>query len=144
MDTNLKGAFLISKHALRSMMARKRGVIVNIASQVGLVGLPGYSAYCVSKAGVIMLTKSMALECAEYGIRVNCVCPGATKTSMVDREIALESDPSKALKTMIRKHPLGRLGNPEEIAQSVLFLASERSSFVTGSALVVDGGYTIQ
>lgn len=86
----------------------------------------------------------MALEYAKYGIRVNCVCPGAVDTPMVDREVALEADPLKARERMKAKHPLGRLGRPEEIAQAVLFLASERSSFATGESLVVDGGYTIQ
>lgn len=144
LNTNLKGTFLCSKHALPSMIGKKSGAIVNTASQLGIVGLSGYSAYCASKGGVILFTKSMALEYAKFGIRVNCVCPGAIDTSMVEREAALEDDPNKARQAMISKHPLGRLGRPEEVAQAVLYLASDRSTFVTGEVLVVDGGYVIQ
>jgi NAD(P)-dependent dehydrogenase (short-subunit alcohol dehydrogenase family) len=142
-DTNLKGPFLVSKYSLPYMIQRSTGNIINIASQLGLVGSQGFSAYCASKAGVILLTKVMALEYARYGIRVNCVCPGAINTPMVERELRLDPDPKKASETMMGKHPIGRLGKPEEVAQAVLFLASHRSSFVTGSSLVVDGGYTI-
>ncbi len=89
------------------------------------------------------MTKVMALEYAKYNIRVNCVCPGAIETPMVQRELDLQLDRDLAKKVMTSQHPIGRLGTPEEMAQAVLFLASSRSSFVTGAALVADGGYTI-
>jgi NAD(P)-dependent dehydrogenase (short-subunit alcohol dehydrogenase family) len=143
-DTNLKGAFLVSKHVIPHMVEKGGGTIVNTASQLGLVGLDRYTAYCASKGGMILLTKAMALEYARHGIRVNCVCPGAIDTPMVEKELSLEADPAVARKAWIAKHPLGRLGRAEEIAQAVLFLASERSSFATGEALVIDGGYTTQ
>jgi len=143
LNTNLKSVFLVSKAALPHMITRRRGVIVNIASQLGLVASKGWGAYCASKAGVIQLTKVMALENARYNIRANCVCPGAIDTPMVAREVSLEGDPNRALQIMISKHPLQRLGKPEEIADAVLFLASDRSSFVTGTALVADGGFIL-
>lgn len=143
-DTNLKGTFLLSKLVIPHMLERGEGCIVNTASQVGLVGAEKYTAYCASKGGVIQLTKAMALEYAKNGIRVNCVCPGATDTSMVHREIHLEPNADAARKAMVEKHPLGRLAKPEEVAQAALFLASQRSSFVTGANLVVDGGYLAQ
>ncbi len=143
LDTNLKGVFLVSKYALPHFIEQKGGVVVNVASQLGIVGAERWGAYCASKAGVIQLTKVMALEYSKYNIRANCVCPGAIETPMVDRELNLEHDRNMARKIMISQHPIGRLGTPEEIAQAVLFLASGRSSFVTGAALVADGGYTI-
>ncbi|MBI3022428.1 MAG: SDR family oxidoreductase [Thaumarchaeota archaeon] len=142
-DTNLKSVFLVSRHALPYMIERRRGAIVNIASQLGIVAMENLAAYSATKAGVILLTKAMALEHAKDGIRVNCVCPGAIDTPLTDRILRHQQDPKKGRKTLIAKHPIGRLGRPEEIAQAVLFLASERSSFATGAALVVDGGYSI-
>ncbi len=142
LDTNLKGTFLVSKFALPHLMKKKKGSIINIASQLGLVGLERWAAYCASKGGVIMLTKAMALEYGTYGIRVNCICPGAIETPMMERELELEKNPEEAKKNFISLHPIGRLGKPEEIAEAALFLASDRSSFITGSALVVDGGFT--
>ena len=143
-DTNLKGPFLISKFAIPHMIRKGKGVIVNVASQLGLVGLENFSGYCASKGGLILLTKAMALEHAKYGIRVNCICPGAIETPMLEREVNLESDPDQARRRFIVKHPVGRLGGSEEIAQAALFLASDRSSFVVGESMVVDGGYVIQ
>jgi len=143
LNTNLKSVFLVSKSALPYMIARRKGVIVNIASQLGLVASEGWGAYCASKAGVIQLTKVLALENAKHNIRANCVCPGAIDTPMVEREVRLDADPNRARQTMISKHPLQRLGKPDEIAEAVLFLASNRSSFVTGTALVVDGGFIL-
>jgi NAD(P)-dependent dehydrogenase (short-subunit alcohol dehydrogenase family) len=142
LDTNLKGMFLVSKFALPHLIKKKKGSIINIASQLGLVGLERWAAYCASKGGVIMLTKAMAVEYGTYGIRVNCICPGAIETPMMERELGLEKNPEEAKKHFISLHPIGRLGKPEEIAEAALFLASERSSFITGSALVVDGGFT--
>lgn len=142
-DTNLKSIFLISRHALPHMIKKRKGVIVNIASQLGIVAMENLAAYCATKAGVIHLTKAMALEHAKYGIRVNCVCPGAIDTPLTEGILKDGRDPVEGRKLLVGKHPIGRLGRPEEIAQAVLFLASDRSSFTTGSALVVDGGYTI-
>jgi len=144
LNTNLKSVYLVSKSALSHMIAHKQGVIINMASQLGLVASEGWGAYCASKAGVIQLTKVLALENARYNIRVNCICPGAIDTPMVEREVKLDADPARARQTMIAKHPLQRLGRPEEIAQAALFLASNRSSFVTGTALVADGGFILE
>lgn len=144
LDTNLKSVFLASKFALPYMIRKQHGVIVNVSSQLGLVGLDGLSAYCASKAGIILITKVMALEYVKYGIRVNCVCPGAVNTPMLDEDLRQEPDPAKFLEMHTKKHPIGRIGRSEEIAEAVLFLASDRSSFVLGESLVVDGGYVIQ
>jgi len=144
LNTNLKSVYLVSKSALPYMIGRKQGVIVNMASQLGLVASEGWGAYCASKAGVIQLTKVLAVENAKYNIRVNCICPGAIDTPMVEREVKLDAYPARARQTMIAKHPLQRLGRPEEIAQAALFLASNRSSFVTGTALVADGGFILE
>ena len=110
---------------------------------MGVVALENYSAYCSTKAAIIMLTKVMAVECSKHGIRVNCVCPGAIDTPMVDREVALDSDPEGARRPIESKHPIGRIGRPEEVAEAVLFMASEKASFVLGESLLVDGGYVI-
>jgi NAD(P)-dependent dehydrogenase (short-subunit alcohol dehydrogenase family) len=144
MNTNAKGAYLVSKYALPYMIAKRRGVIINISSQLGFVGFEKFSAYCASKGAIIQLTKAMAIEYAKYGIRVNCVCPGAVDTPMVERELALFQDPAETRRKIITDHPIGRIGRPEEIAEAVLFLASERSSFIVGESLVVDGGYLIK
>jgi NAD(P)-dependent dehydrogenase (short-subunit alcohol dehydrogenase family) len=143
MQTNLKGVFLASKHVIPEMLERGGGAIVNTASQLGLVGLENFTAYCASKGGVILLTRSMALEYARQNIRVNCICPGPVQTPMLERELLTEQDPETARKMWARRQPVGRLGQPQEIAQAALFLASERSSFVIGHALVIDGGYTL-
>jgi len=143
MNTNLRGVFLTSKYAIPHMMSKRRGVIVNIASQLGVSALEGLSVYCTTKAGIMMLTKVMALECIPHGIRVNAVCPGAIDTPMVQREVAMDKDPDLARKTMAGRHPVGRLGKTEEVAEAVLFMASERASFIVGECLLVDGGYVI-
>ncbi len=144
LDTNLKGPFLVSKYALPYMIAKKKGAVINIASQMGLVGSENLGAYCASKAGLILLTKVMALEYARYGIRVNCICPGPIQTPASDRHFNLERNPKEARKDFMSRVPLSRFGKPEEVAQSALFLVSDRSSFITGESLVVDGGYVIQ
>ena len=142
-DTNLKGVFLVSKYALPHMLMRKMGTIVNISSQLGLTALPGRAAYCASKAGVILLTKVLALEYAEHNIRVNCVCPGPIQTPMLEFTHNQDADPAESKRNLLRMVPLARMGRPEEIAQAVLFLVSDRSSYVTGQHLVVDGGYVL-
>ena len=143
-DVNLKGPFLLSKSVLPHMTRKKRGVIVNTASQLGVVGAEGFAAYCASKGGLVLLTKAMALEYAKHGVRVNCICPGAIETPMLDREINLEGRPRESRIRFVNKHPCGRLGTPEEVAYAALFLASDKASFITGEALLVDGGYVAQ
>lgn len=142
-DTNLKGAFLTSKYAFPFLIKNGSGAVVNIASQLGETALPGRSAYCASKAGVILLTKVLALEFADHKVRVNCVSPGPIQTPMLDRTSDLNADPAEARKVLLSRVPLGRTGFANEIAQAVLYLVSDRSSYVTGHNLVVDGGYTI-
>jgi NAD(P)-dependent dehydrogenase (short-subunit alcohol dehydrogenase family) len=142
MAVNLKGMFLLSKALLPGMMARKRGSIVNTSSISGLLGWPSYAAYCASKGGVVQLTRQMAVDYAPFGIRVNCICPGTTLTPLVERLFAQEADPEASRSLIAARHPLGRFAQPEEIAQAVVFLASEEASFITGAVLPVDGGYT--
>ena len=137
-SVNLDAVFLCSKHAVRFMRNHGGGNIVNMASAAGLVGQVGTAPYCSSKGGVIQLTKSMALEYAKDNIRINAICPGYVKTPLNDQI------PEEHLKTIASLHPMGRLAEPEEIAKAVLFLASDDASFITGSSLVVDGGYTAQ
>ena len=133
---NLKGAFLASRHAVPHMERAGSGSIVCISSIAGLVGEEGQIAYHASKHGVIGLVRSMALDHAQAGIRVNAVCPGALRTPL------LEPLTEERLERLNSKHAMGRIGEPEEVARTVLHLASDESSFITGSALVVDGGYT--
>ena len=144
-DVNLKGTFLVSLHAVAEMERSGGGSIVNLASVMGLVGYPagmggGFSPYPPSKGGVVQFTKTLAVDCAGKNIRVNCICPGYIDTNMTQ---TLTSDP-EVLKQLERRHPMGRLGRPEEIAYAALCLASDESSFMTGAPLVVDGGYTAQ
>ncbi|MCX6774918.1 MAG: SDR family oxidoreductase [DPANN group archaeon] len=142
LDINLKGMFHCSKHIISYM--KEGGVIVNTASVAGLFGSVNLSAYCASKGGVIALTKALALEYAPNKIRVNCICPGAIDTPMLRRFIDASPDPKATEKQFTSMHPLGRLGQPEDIARAALFLASDSSSFITGHSLVVDGGFTAQ
>lgn len=144
LNTNARGAFLLSKYALPIMIAKKKGVVINIASQLGFVGFDQFTAYCASKGAIVQLTRAMALEYAKKGIRVNCVCPGAVDTAMVDRELSLFPNPAEIRKQVIDSHPIGRMARPQEIAEAVLFLASDRASFVLGECMLVDGGYVIQ
>jgi NAD(P)-dependent dehydrogenase (short-subunit alcohol dehydrogenase family) len=140
---NLKGSFLVAKHALRAMIRQGGGTIVNTASVNALVGDPDEAAYCASKAGVALLTKSMALAYAKDHIRVNAVCPGWTETRMFQQEADTRGVPVPEYRRFAgAQHPMGRVGRPEEIAQVVLFLASEDSSYMTGALVVADGGYT--
>ncbi len=144
LDVNLKGVFLCSKYAIPYMKKNRRGSIVNTASAVGLVGSAGQVSYCASKGGVVILTKAVALDCAGWGIRVNCVCPGFVETPMVERFLAGidASERGRVRDSLEKLHPLGRFAKPEEIARAVLYLASDEASFVTGCAFPVDGGWT--
>jgi NAD(P)-dependent dehydrogenase (short-subunit alcohol dehydrogenase family) len=135
---NLTGAFLVCRAALPSMLDRGAGVIVNVASAGGLVALPGRSGYAASKAGLIHLTRTLAVEYAEAGIRANALCPGYVDTPLVR---ASPADPERAARLM-RMIPMRRVAQPEEVASAALFLASEASGYMTGQTLVVDGGWT--
>jgi len=139
-DVNLKGVFLGSKYAIPQMIKQGGGVIINTASIWSHVAFPNWSAYCASKGGVLMLTKAMAVEYAPYNIRVNCVSPGTIDTELTKGAVASAEDPEKMRQTLTSLHPLGRIGSPEEVAHAVLFLASDESSFITGTDLSVDGG----
>ena len=136
MDVNLKGVYLGCKYAIPHMQ-KTRGSIINMASEMGLVGSANNPVYSASKGGVILLTRSLALQCAPYGIRVNCICPGATETPMLIRSVGEEG-----LQGLAQGIPLRRLGKPMDVAYAALYLASEESSYVTGAALVVNGGAT--
>jgi len=142
LDVNLKAMYLVCRHVLPVMMRQERGAVVNTSSISGLLGWPASAAYCASKAGVIGLTRQMAVDYAPYGIRANCICPGTTLTPMIERLFLQDKDPVGFRKTIEAMHPLGRLARPEEIAEAALFLASDEASFITGVALPVDGGYT--
>ena len=134
---NLKGIWLCMRHEIPHML-QKGGAIVNCASIAGLVGFPGLPAYVASKHAVIGLTKTAALENAKTGIRINAVCPGVIKTAMVDRITGKDKVAEKQFESM---EPVGRMGQPEEVAAAVIWLCSEGASFVTGHALAVDGGW---
>jgi NAD(P)-dependent dehydrogenase (short-subunit alcohol dehydrogenase family) len=138
---NLKGTWLCMKYEIPLMLKQHRGSIVNTASVAGLVGFPGIVAYNASKGGVIQLTKTAALEYATEGIRVNAVCPGVIRTPMVERFLGGSAEAEAAFVAM---EPVGRMGTPEEIADAVVWLLSDASSFVTGDALPVDGGLVAQ
>lgn len=141
---NLDGVFLGMRHAGPIMAAQGRGSVINLSSILGKVGLPNAAAYCASKGGVTMLTKAAALEWAPLGIRVNSVHPGFIETPMVANALHEAPDGNEMRVALIAAHPLGRFGVPREIADAVVFLASDESSFMTGAELVVDGGYTAQ
>jgi NAD(P)-dependent dehydrogenase (short-subunit alcohol dehydrogenase family) len=141
-DVNLKGTFLMSKFALPSMIARGQGVIINNSSGWGIVGGDHAVAYCASKGGVVLMTKAMAIDHGRQGIRVNCICPGDVETPMLPADAKMRGLSWQSYLEDCNKRPMGRIGKPEEIAKAVLFLASDDSSFMTGAALVVDGGGT--
>jgi len=138
MHVNAFGVFLGMKYGIPLMLETGGGSIINTASIAGLVGFPGLVAYTASKGAVIQMTKTAALEFAAQGIRVNAICPGVIRTPMVERFTAGQPD-AEAQLTMAE--PVGRMGTPEEVAALALFLASDESSFVTGAALPVDGGF---
>jgi NAD(P)-dependent dehydrogenase (short-subunit alcohol dehydrogenase family) len=139
--TNLKGVWLCMKYEILQMLKQGSGAIVNNASNFGLVGSKGMPAYSAAKHGVIGLTKTAAIEYAERGIRVNAVCPGPVQTPLVDRIVAKQPEIVTAI---TEREPIGRMGQPGEIATAVLWLCSDEASFVVGSILSVDGGYVAQ
>jgi NAD(P)-dependent dehydrogenase (short-subunit alcohol dehydrogenase family) len=135
---NLTGVYLCMRAEIPRMLESGGGAIVNNSSVAGLVGFPGIPAYTASKHGLLGLTKTAALEYAEQGIRINAVCPGVIDTEMIDR---FTHDDAAARAQLLTTEPIGRIGGPEEIADAVVWLCSDRSSFVTGHALAVDGGF---
>lgn len=143
LDVNLTGPFLCAKHAMAAMRRSGGGVIVNVASEAGLVGIKGQVAYNVTKAALIGLTRSLAVDAAPV-IRVNCICPGTTDTPLVAAAVRREADPAAARRALESVRPANRLGRPEEIAFGILCLASDDLAYATGAVLSVDGGYTAQ
>jgi NAD(P)-dependent dehydrogenase (short-subunit alcohol dehydrogenase family) len=142
MAVNLRGAVLLARAAVPAMRASGGGVIVNVSSEAGLVAVPRQAAYNVSKAGLLMLTRSIAVDHAGDGIRAVSVCPGTTRTPLVERAIQSAPDPEGHERWLASSRPADRLGLPEEIAAAIVFAASDQASFMTGSEIVVDGGYT--
>jgi 2-keto-3-deoxy-L-fuconate dehydrogenase len=136
---NARGTFLTCKHAIPSMIERGGGSIVNMASVAGLVGLRNRAAYCASKGAVIAFTRALAVDHVAAGVRVNAVCPGTVDSPWVQRLVA---DAGESLDALRARQPMGRLGRPGEIAEAVLYLASDAAAFVTGTVLTIDGGLT--
>lgn len=139
LSIDLKSVFLCSKYAIREMLKAGRGVIINTASTAGFVGGVTFLAYAAAKAGIINLTKTMALEYGRKNIRVNCLCPGLVQTPLTERVISVES----YRQMFLDSQQIARIGEPEDIAPAALYLASDDSSFVTGATLVVDGGFLL-
>lgn len=140
MDINVKGVYLLSKFAVPEL-EKTRGNIINISSVIGMVGCPGAIAYTTSKGAVLNLTRSMAIDLAPR-IRVNCICPGIVDTPMARRWIGRAKEPEALLRKVLEDYPLGRMGQPEDIAYAALYFASEEAGWVTGAVLPVDGGFT--
>src|ERR1043166_3734344 len=139
---NVRGVFNVSKAFLPAMIARKHGVIINLASIGGVVGIRDRLAYCTTKFAVVGLTKSMALDHALEGVRINCICPGRVETPFVAARLKEYPDPRKAYEEMAATQAIGRMGKPEEIAAAALYLASDESAFITGTAFIIDGGWS--
>lgn len=137
---NLTSMFLCAKHVLPGMLAGKRGSIVNITSIQGLFGFPGYPHYAASKGAIISLTRQMAREYAKHGIRVNCIAPGTVETPMNVKVLERVPNPVELRRAWERMHPLGRIGQPIDVAWGALFLACDESSWVTGQCISIDGG----
>lgn len=143
LDTNLRGVYLTCKHAVPAMIARGGGAVVNVASYLGAFGARDTTpAYGASKAGVVALSRSLALQVGRQGVRVNAVCPGFVVTPLNEHLIHDAPDPAAKEAEMARPYPLGRLGRPEDVAATILFLASGEASWITGTTLLVDGGLT--
>jgi 2-keto-3-deoxy-L-fuconate dehydrogenase len=139
---NVRGVFNVTKAFLPSMLAQRSGTIINLASIGGVVGIRDRLAYCTSKFAVVGLTRSMALDHALDGVRVNCICPGRVETPWVAQRLAEYPDPEKARREMTATQAVGRMGRPEEVAAAAVYLASDESSFVTGATFMIDGGWS--
>jgi len=144
MALNLRAAFLCCRYCIPEMVKNRGGVIINVASEAGIVAIKNQVAYNVSKAGLISLTKSIAVDFAPQNIRANCVCPGTTETPLVASALAKQADPERARRELEKVRPANRLGKPEEIAYGILYLSSDESPYATGAVLSIDGGYTAQ
>lgn len=142
-NVNFKGVFFGCKHAIAQMLEQEGGVIINTASELGVVGQPMYSAYCGTKGAVIAMTRALSAEWVKQGIRVNALCPGPVDTPMLQAEFNLTANPQAEAQAAVGSIPAGRLGTPEEIAKVALFLASDDARFVHGAAIMIDGGKTI-
>ena len=138
---NVRGVFNGCKHFLPGMIERGNGAIVNMASIGGITGVRDRLAYCTTKFAVVGLTKAMAIDHAHQGVRINCICPARVETPFVQARLAEYSDPEQARLEMCATQPVGRMGRPDEIAAAALYLASDEAAFVTGEALVIDGGW---
>ena len=143
LEVNLRGAFLCAKYAL-PLLRKSRGTIVNTISELGFVATKGCIAYLCSKGGLLQLTRGLALEFAEYGVRVNAVCPAGTDTPMFRADMGSGEAYEKNVAALAASYPLGRIAVPEDIAPAVLFLAGEDSAFMTGQYILLDGGFTLQ
>jgi NAD(P)-dependent dehydrogenase (short-subunit alcohol dehydrogenase family) len=143
---NAKGTFLCSRAAARPMVAAGRGSIINQGSVAAVVGVPNFASYCASKGAVVALTRSMSVDLAAHGVRVNVICPGTVYTPLMEPMLRARGggDLEAGLALTVAKYPIGRLGTPEEIAAVALFLAGDASSFLTGSVITADGGMTSQ
>jgi len=141
-DVNVRGMFFCSRAVLPGMIERGQGVIVNVASAGSLVAMAERAAYCASKGAVLALTRAMAIDHVDQGIRVSCVCPGSIDTPWVERLLDRSGDPEATLRDIVERQPMRRLGTAEEIAKAIAYLASDDAAYVTGSALVIDGGWT--
>lgn len=139
---NVRGIFNVTKVFLPGMLAQKNGVVINLASIGGIEGMRDRLAYCATKFAVVGMTKSMALDHAKEGIRVNCICPARVETPFVTARLQEYPDPKKAYEEMSATQAVGRMGKPEEIAAAALYLASDEAKFITGSALIIDGGWS--
>jgi NAD(P)-dependent dehydrogenase (short-subunit alcohol dehydrogenase family) len=142
MDLNLRAAALMARAAIPAMSSAGGGVVVNVSSEAGIAAVPGQVAYNVSKASLLMLTQSIAVDHAGDGIRAVSICPGTTRTALVEEAIASAPDPRAHEKWLASARPAKRLGSPEEIAAAIVFVASDSVAYMTGSHLVIDGGYT--
>jgi NAD(P)-dependent dehydrogenase (short-subunit alcohol dehydrogenase family) len=140
--TNVKGMFTLVKQAVPQMIARGGGKIITLGSEMGLVAVPESPAYNASKGAVIMFTKSIALDLIRHNIRANSLCPGITRTPLLQAEVDNSLEPEKTAAAQAAWAPIGRVADPREIARGALFLASDESSFAVGSCLVLDGGFT--
>ena len=138
---NVKGAYFLSRVILPAMIKRRAGSIINLASVAGVMGMEARFAYTVTKHAVVGMTRAMAMDHGQTGVRINCICPGRTETPFVQARLKEYPNPEEYLKQMVAPHALKRLAQPSEIAAAAVFLASDEAAFVTGSAMVVDGGY---
>jgi NAD(P)-dependent dehydrogenase (short-subunit alcohol dehydrogenase family) len=140
--TNLTGPFLLTRAILPLMLDAGSGVIVNVASVAGVVGIEARAAYCASKAGLIGLTRAVAVDYASHGVRCVAVCPGTVETEWIDRIVAADGDPAATRERMAARQLDGRMGTPEEIAATIAFIASDKGRFFNGASVIVDGGMT--